>query len=125
MNFSDITGKTIKSIEGAEPGSERVEFHFADGTACASVHMQDCCESVDVHRIDGDIANVVGRPILEAEELHDGETPIPNREYAESWTWTRQRIRTESGEVTIIWLGESNGYYGETPYFQITHGEQV
>lgn len=121
MNFSDMIGKTLESIE--ETG-ERIVFNFADGTACESVHLQDCCESVKVDHTKGNVADIIGTPILEAEEdSESGGEPKP--EYPDSWTWTRQRIRTERGEVTFVWLGESNGYYGETPYFQITHGKCV
>lgn len=121
MEFSDMVGKTLESIDSSD--SERVYFHFADGTAWSSVHMSDCCESVAVDRIEGDVADVIGMPVLEAEEAHDNESDPP--EHPDSWTWTRQRIRTENGEITIVWLGESNGYYGETPYLQITHGRLV
>lgn len=124
MNFSYMIGKTLESIEGGS-GDERITFYFTDGTACVSYHSQDCCESVSVDRIEGDTTNVIGSPIVEAEESHDSE-PVPGVEYqSESHTWTRQRIRTAGGEVTFHWLGESNGYYGETPYFQITHGKSV
>lgn len=122
MNFSGMVGKVLKSVE---QGDERIMFNFDDGTACTSYHSQDCCESVDVYDVVGDIANIIGSPILEAEEICEDDGEPKPREWAESWTWTRQRIRTERGEVTFVWLGESNGYYGETPYFQITHGEKV
>jgi len=123
MNFSNMIGKTLESIENGTAGSERIVFNFTDGTACESYHSIDCCESVSVDRVDGDIANIIGQPIVEADENIDSENK-PS-EWCESWTWTRQRIRTASGEVTFVWLGESNGYYGETPYFQITHGKEV
>jgi hypothetical protein len=124
MDFNEIVGKTLESIEGAEAGSERVVFNFADGTACVDYHSQDCCESVDVNRIEGDLADIIGSTIIEAEHTSDSDGEKPG-EYSESWTWTRRRIRTAKGEATIVWLGESNGYYGETPYFQITHGKEV
>lgn len=123
MNFSDIKGKTIATIEGTEIGSERIVFSFDDGTAIEVMHMQDCCESVGVNRIEGHLPNIVGQTILEADESFDSEGDMP--EHADSWTWTRQRIKTSAGEVTFVWLGESNGYYGETPYTRITHGKLV
>lgn len=123
MKFDDIKGKVLASIDGAEPGSQRVVFNFADGTAWASYHSPDCCESVSVNRITGDLASVIGSPVMCAYESQDSNDK-PS-EYADSWTWTHQRIRTESGEVIIVWLGESNGYYGETPYLQVTHGAAV
>jgi hypothetical protein len=122
MDFSYMVGKTLASIE---QGHERITFNFTDGTACVSYHSQDCCESVSVDRVEGHIENVIGWPIVEAEEDYDND-PIPNESrQPESHTWTRQRISTAKGEITFVWLGESNGYYGETPYFQITHGTEV
>lgn len=125
MNLSYIVGKTIKSVENADSGSERVVFNFTDGTACESYHSPDCCESVELHEVYGNVSDIIGQPILEADSDQDNEGEPKPSEYADSWTWTRQRIRTAVGEVTFEWLGESNGYYGETPYFRITHGEQV
>lgn len=121
MEFKEIVGKVIETVDHTD--TERIIFYFADGTAAESYHSQDCCESVVVNRIEGDLVSIVGLPIIEAEETHDSESDPP--ENPESWTWTRQRIRTAAGEVTFVWLGESNGYYGETPYFQITHGKKV
>lgn len=123
MNFSDMVGKVIKSIDGAQGKSERVVFNFSDGTAWVSYHSQDCCESVSVERVDGRLGNAIGSVVLEASEDYDSKNNPPV--YADSWTWTYQKIRTQAGEVCIVWLGESNGYYGETPYLQITHGAAV
>lgn len=123
MDFKELVGKTLKSVDSSN--SERVVFHFIDGTACESYHSHDCCESVDLNRIEGSVEDIIGKPITEAEWTEDehGE-PVP-AEFDESWTWTRQRIRTENGEATFVWLGQSNGYYGEVPYFEITHGTEV
>lgn len=121
MEFNEMVGKTLESIEGGDIGSERITFNFADGTAAASYHSQDCCESVKVTGVLGDIENIIGAPIIAASEVCESEGE-PKPEYPDSWTWTRQRIQTEKGEALFTWLGESNGYYGETPYFQITHG---
>lgn len=120
MKFGEIVGRTLESIEQFD---ERIVFNFADGTACESVHSQDCCESVSINRIEGDTDSILNQPILEADETFDSAIDPP--EYPDSWTWTRQRIKTAGGEVTFVWLGESNGYYGETPYFRITHGRKV
>lgn len=122
MDFSILVGKTLESIENS---GERLTFHIDDGTAYVSYHSQDCCESVQIDHVDGNVEDVIGQMIVEAEDWEDGD-PVPDVKYQpESHTWTRQRIRTNKGEVTFHWLGESNGYYGETPYFQLTHGKKV
>ncbi len=123
MTFSDyFLGKTIVEID---EGGDYYIMHFSDGTAVKSYYSQDCCESVQIDHVDGDKANLIGSPILEAEECEDSD-PVPDRNHQpESHTWTHHRFRTEKGEVTFVWLGESNGYYGETPYTMITHGRRV
>lgn len=119
-SFSGMVGKILESVEGG-PRDERIGFYFTDGTAAESIHMPDCCESVTIDRIEGDIKSVIGSPIIEAEETEESGQ---NGDW-DHFTWTRQRIKTAFGEVTIVWFGESNGYYGETPYFQLAHGKLV
>lgn len=77
-------------------------------------HDQDCCESVGIESIIGDLQDLVGEPILLAEES-TGETPADYKfEYEpESYTWTFYKFATRKGYVDVRWLGESNGYYSE------------
>ncbi len=121
VEFNEIVGKTLESVELNIEHDDRIIFNFTDGTICESLHVQDCCESVCVNAVDGAIEDIIGSPILVAEETHELNVNPPDEGCNESWTWTKQVIRTEKGEVVFVWLGESNGYYGETPYFEITH----
>jgi len=78
-------------------------------------HDQDCCESVYVDDIDGDLSDLIGSPITLAEERTDNDQN-PGR-WCESFTWTFYTFATVKGYVTIKWFGSSNGYYSESVTF--------
>lgn len=75
-------------------------------------HFQDCCESVYIEDISGSLDDLVGTPLLQAEEV-EGETLDPV-DYDESFTWTFYKFATIKGSVTVRWYGSSNGYYSES-----------
>lgn len=118
--FSQLTGKVITEIRGLEVGSEEVTFITADGKEYYMYHSQDCCESVSVEDIAGDIEDIMNTDILLAEEVSSNENPpdIPIPEYQDSFTWTFYKLATIKGRVTIRWYGTSNGYYSESVYFR-------
>jgi len=71
--------------------------------------------------IDGDFDDLIGSPLLMAEEIsHDNENPeeVNVPEDQESFTWTFYKLATIRGAVTIRWYGESNGYYSEAVTFE-------
>jgi hypothetical protein len=66
----------------------------------------------------GDLKDLIGNPILLAEEVVGGDTPEElDNDPSESYTWTFYKLSTIRGSVTIRWLGESNGYYSESVNF--------
>ena len=113
MNFSELQGKTLTKVE--QIGSDVIRFESDDGKAYQLYHSQDCCESVVVEDISGDLADLVGTPILLAEEAQSSDDPPGYKhEYQpESQTWTFYKLRTIKGSVDIRWHGSSNGYYSE------------
>ena len=114
-DFSELKGETLTAIEGATVGSESITFKTASGRTFNLYHSQDCCESVDVNEVIGDIGDLIGSTLTMAEEASNNDDPP---EYAESFTWTFYKLATVKGYVTLRWLGTSNGYYGETAYFE-------
>lgn len=111
-NVSELVGKTITSIDNS--GSELV-FNCSDGTAYKMYHEQDCCESVTIDDITGDLEDLLNTPILKAEE--SCSTGDQKDNYDDSCTWTYYKFATIKGYVDIRWYGTSNGYYSESVSF--------
>jgi hypothetical protein len=112
--FSELLGKTITEIVGCSPGSEQVMFVCNDENTYVMDHTQDCCESVSVEDVAGDIGDLIGSPITMAEEAVSNENPEGvEKDYQDSFTWTFYKLATVKGYLTIRWYGESNGYYSE------------
>lgn len=112
MNFNELKGLKLSSVEQIE--DKRVIFNLEDGRKFALHHYQDCCESVNIEDIAGDLSDLVGEVLL-AEESSNNDNP--KDKYDESHTWTFYRIQTIEGSVVIRWYGVSNGYYSESVYF--------
>lgn len=111
-NIQDLMGKTITKITGAKEGNDEIIFECSDGKNFEMHHYQDCCESVTIDDICGDINDLIGTPIVRAEEPSNTDEPEAP-EWADSYTWTFYILGTNRGTVTIRWFGVSNGYYSE------------
>lgn len=98
----------IVSIE-ANIGDEEVRIVTNLGTVVLW-HEQDCCENVCVEDVCGDPIDHIDALVLSIEE-RTSESPQP---YGDSGTWTFYEIRTTKGDITIRFLGTSNGYYSES-----------
>jgi hypothetical protein len=107
-----LKGKTLVSL--VDEGNELV-FKTTDGETYRMYHEQDCCESVVLEDVAGDLQDLVGSEILIAEEV-SGESPADFEAY-ESYTWTFYKFATRNGYVDLRWLGQSNGYYSESVSF--------
>ena len=107
--IEDMVGKVFTSIR-----NEDTELVFENATErFVFFHAQDCCEHVSIEDVCGDLEDLVGEPLLIAEEV-SGETPVDFNEMDhESVTWTFYKFATRKGYVDVRWLGESNGYYSE------------
>jgi len=64
------------------------------------------CETVNIEDIAGHLDDLVGSPLLMAEETSD-----TNEEYDGALKWTFYKFATVKGYVTVRWYGESNGCY--------------
>ena len=118
----EMVGKTFVKVERRD--DEEILFHLEDGSLFKMYHEQDCCESVWIEDLNGNLEDLVNTPILVAEE-RDSELEIeadrlmgiePSQSGGESETWTFYTIRTIKGSVDIRWYGTSNGYYSESAH---------
>jgi len=118
--FAALLGETLVSVTG-EAGSDEMRFVTESGKTYVLYHSQDCCESVSIDSIVGDLQDLIGNPLLMAEEVSSGDRPadVPVPQYVESETWTFYKLATVKGYVDIRWHGESNGYYSESVYFAL------
>lgn len=116
MNVKELIGKTLVEIKINEYKDE-ILFICDDGTKYQMLHYQDCCESVTIDDINGDLNDLIGNPILIAEESTNSDNP--KSKYDECFTWTFYKFATIKGYVDIRWYGESNGYYSEEVEFII------
>src|ERR1035437_4618441 len=97
--FSVLLGETLTSCERS--GDDSVSFETADGLKFLMDHDQDCCESVYIESIVGDLADLIGSPILMAEEsvcTNNGDDE-----------WTFYKLATIKGFVDIRWCGSTDG----------------
>lgn len=119
ININILLGKTIVNIEGAKEGGDAILFTCLDGSQYLMYHEQDCCESVTIEDICGDVESLLNTPITMAEDISNRCDNIPEPNYHDdSYTWTWYKFATMKGYVTIRWYGESNGYYSEEVDFK-------
>lgn len=115
MGIEQLNGRRIVKVTGCEPGSDQVSIYCADGSEWSMYHSQDCCESVDIVDVVGDVDDLCGLVIDAREESRDAQQDeIDN----DSGLWTFYIVQTDRGAVTLRWLGTSNGYYSERVDFE-------
>jgi hypothetical protein len=120
IDIGILEGQVIKSVEGLS--DDNVYITTENGDCFQIYHSQDCCESVSIFDTIGDVKDIIGSKVVSAVEHYTEQDDVDSEEYYDnSHTWTIYEITTEKGKFVIRWLGRSNGYYSETPYFMRTH----
>lgn len=115
VNNLPILDSTMRKVwRGTYWGNDALYFEQENGVHFVLTHIQDCCEDVEIESIDGDLDDLIGEPLLMAEEIIkvDGDT------------WTFYKFATVKGYVTIRFYGSSNGYYSErVDWFYLSEDE--
>lgn len=117
--ITDLIGLTLSSID-VSADRDAMRFTSIDGREFCMFHDSECCETVSIEDIAGDLSDLIGEPILIAEESSNENTNppgVPVPDWQDSFTWTFYKLATRKGYVDIRWYGESNGYYSESVDF--------
>ena len=129
----DLVGKVLVEVI-LDRQNATIKFVDNTGGEYLMYHEQNCCEGVWIDDICGDLQDLVGTPILAAEEVSNEmfvkdwrrqekeklkEADSKDEFYwlSDSYTWTFYKFATINGYVDIRWYGESNGYYSESVDF--------
>ena len=112
--LNELLNKTLTSCVRYD---DIIVFVTSEGERFRLCHEQDCCESVYIEDIAGDLNDLVGAPLSMAEEVSNADDPPVASDYSpDSYTWTYFKFATIKGYVTIRFYGTSNGYYSESAH---------
>jgi hypothetical protein len=109
--LNEILGLTLEKIDASE---DEIIFHVRDKRKFVMNHEQDCCEAVWVEDITGDLDDLIGAPLVRAEERTEYDEDCDA-----NCKWTFYEFATIKGSVTIRWCGSSEGPYSVS----VTFGE--
>ena len=109
VNIDELLNKVIIKIEVSD--NVQILFYLSNGAEYKMYHDQDCCEHVSIEDIEGNLDDLIGYRLNQAEE---NTKKGKSSEYDDSSTWTFYKLATIKGYVTIRWYGSSNGYYSES-----------
>ena len=102
VKISDMLGLVFVSVY--QDGDELI--FKTDNETFRFFHYQDCCESVYIESIVGDLEDLIGVPLLLAEE-----STMDDPNASDYGMWTFYKFATRKGYVDVRWNGSSNGYY--------------
>ncbi|AOC55304.1 DUF7448 domain-containing protein [Bacillus pumilus] len=89
---SELLGKTL--VEVTQQGDDVLFFVTECGKEYRMYHYQNCCEDVHINDICGDLSDLIGHPLLMAEEVAESERRIRS-------ILTNQRARSDCNDANI------------------------
>src|SRR3712207_7793103 len=94
-NITELIGKVLIKID-INDDKDIIDFYCKSGEHYQMCHIQDCCESVTIEDIFGNIDDLIGSPIIVAEEATNDDTPRDQWYESESFTWTFYKLDRKS-----------------------------
>lgn len=104
-----LLGETVRSVKQID--KEEIRFETESGRKFVIMHSQDCCESVVIHDVSGDLQTLVGQKIVVYEGSWDNDLPS-SMEPGMVESFTRSIFKVN--DIVIECFGQSNGYYNES-----------
>ena len=105
--ITELIGESFKDVYN--DNNDRLVF--IGDKSYAFLHHQDCCESVVIEDICGDLKDLIDSPILVADETSKYENEDSDVQ------WTFYNFATLKGHVNVRWRGESH-YYSTSVHFE-------
>ena len=114
----ELKGKTLVSIE-IEKNSDDDDAELVMKTSLGETyrlnHYNAGGEIVFIEDVCGSLSDLIGEPLLEAEEVTSFENPEYIKPetitYQHNFQWTFYKLGTCKGFVTVRWYGTDNGNY--------------
>lgn len=100
--IEDLRGATLVSCE--QVGDREIHFKTTTGQHFILGHRSNCCETVYIQDICGDLNDLVGSPLIESYESSSND----DDRYCH---WTFYILTTHKGSITIRFNGEGDSYY--------------
>lgn len=112
VGIENLIGQTLSYYDLNHHKTELV-FVNNSGDTWTFYHEQDCCESVYLDDVSGELEDILDSEILSAYESSRSLTDEENFEsgHDECSDWYFYHIATIKGSVVLRWIGSSNGYY--------------
>lgn len=89
---------------------DAIYFELENDTLVIFKHNRECCEEVNIKDIVGNLRDLIGEPLLEAEVvINENEGTRSDRQQNTFFKFT-----TCKANVNVSWFGTDNGYYSTT-----------